>query len=105
MDETPRHSRPRYVAWLGSGIRAPLDLLAARAVAGVGEDLPAEAWTAEEEVNPYQSLLDEIRRLREENDTLRSMKCVVCGKRVGYINHKGQLFGWSCADGDDRHEE
>ncbi len=29
-------------------------------------------------------------------------RCIVCGSgRVSYENHKGQLFCWPCADGQD----
>jgi hypothetical protein len=41
-----------------------------------------------------RDMLSEIRRLR-------AMKCASCGKRIGYINHKGHLLGWGCADGEE----
>lgn len=40
-------------------------------------------------------------RLLAEVDRFRSMKCATCGKRIGYLNYKGYLLGWGCADGDE----
>jgi hypothetical protein len=28
-------------------------------------------------------------------------KCSRCGMRIGYVNYRGHVFGWGCADGED----
>lgn len=48
-----------------------------------------------------RALAARVPRLLAEVDRLRAMKCATCGKRIGYINHKGHLLGWGCADGEE----
>jgi hypothetical protein len=67
----------------------------------------------DEEVERYRELIDLHRqygpalsiegeaRLVAEVERLRSMKCAACGKRIGYLNYKGHLLGWGCADDDE----
>jgi len=67
----------------------------------------------DEELQQYRDLIDMHRqygpalsiegeaRLLAEVDRLRAMKCAACGKRIGYLNYKGHLLGWGCADGEE----
>jgi hypothetical protein len=60
----------------------------------------AELIDLHRQYGPALSIEGEVRLLVEVM-RLRSMKCATCGKRIGYINHKGHLLGWGCADGEE----
>jgi hypothetical protein len=62
------------------------------------EALETIRTTIESGTGAYYGVYAKI--LIAEVDRLRSMKCATCGKRIGYINYKGYLLGWGCADAE-----
>lgn len=45
-------------------------------------------------------LHSDARRLLDEVDRLRELKCETCGMRVAHLNCNGYVIGWGCADGE-----